>query len=308
MNWKIKALIQKSIALLPSKLAGQIYFQLQYKYGKLVPYSMYDTEKAIFFLKQSLKHFGTTRLSCMEVGSGWTLYLPMALWLGGAEKIHTFDIHRYMKPLLLKKYISYWNQNRKHMENIFAGFTSEKEFNHKFNLLLKWHHDPSEILSLAGISYHAPADASKTRLENESIDLHFSTNVLEHISKNNITEILSEAKRILKPNGLLIHRVNPGDHFAHADTSISSINFLKYNQVSWDWWANNQFAYHNRLRANDLINIFEKTGFDPEILEQVIDDRALKLLKNGFKLNPAFREYKLEDLATLGLILKAIKN
>lgn len=307
MNWKTKALIQKSFAYLPSGISEYIYFKLQYRFGKVSPTSLYDTKKAFFFLEQTKKTLGDTHQIYLEIGSGWTLYLPMALWLGGAKQVITVDLHRYLKPLLVKEYIEFWQENRDYLQNEFTRYTNAEDFNKKFDQLYESRDNLNAICNLAKITYLAPADASELALKDTSVDVHISTNVLEHIPKASIIRILIEAKRVLKKNGLLIHRINPGDHFAHTDSSISSINFLQFNQNDWDKWAGNQFAYHNRLRATDLIQLFENAGFNPEIVEQVIDDKAIQSLKNSFDLDPSYSDYEFEDLATLGLILKSIK-
>lgn len=307
MNWKIKALIQKSIAYLSEDIAQQIYFKLQYRFGNASPSSLYDTKKAFFFLDHTRRQFGNTHQTYLEVGSGWTLFLPMALWLGGAKRVITIDLHRYVKPILVKEYIEYWKKNYDYLEKEFSRFTPTSEFSKRFDLLYECRGDINAIYDLANIDYTAPGDAASTGLADSSIDVHLSTNVLEHIPENTILDILEEAYRVLKPGGLLLHRINPGDHFEHADSSISSIHFLQFDQKTWDWWAGNPFAYHNRLRADDLILLFKKADFEPNIVEQVVDEKAVSLIKNGFRVDPTFAHHSTEDLATLGLILKDIR-
>jgi len=51
------------------------------------------------------------------------------------------------------------------------------------------------------------------------------------------------------PTGLSIH-------FQHQDNSISRINFIRFSDNEWTNIAGNQFAYCNRLRVNDYLNLF----------------------------------------------------
>jgi hypothetical protein len=69
--------------------------------------------------------------------------------------------------------------------------------------------------------------------------------------------------------------------------------------------AGNQFTYHNRLRVNDFIEIFESSGYQIIKLEKNIDPVALGLLDSGFKLHKRFTQYKKEDLATQNAIFMA---
>ena len=34
----------------------------------------------------------------MDVGTGWALDMPIALFLSGAARIQTFDLHAYLRP------------------------------------------------------------------------------------------------------------------------------------------------------------------------------------------------------------------
>ena len=80
---------------------------------------------------------------------------------------------------------------------------------------------------------------------------HISYTVFEHIPAPILSDILSEAQRVLRPSGLAIHLIDYSDHFAHSDASISAINFLQYDDAAWSRLADNPYMYMNRLRADD---------------------------------------------------------
>ena len=46
-----------------------------------------------------------------------------------------------------------------------------------------------------------------------------------------------EAKRVLRPGGLAVHRFNPQDHFARRRPSITGANFLRFSARSGGAWA-----------------------------------------------------------------------
>ena len=77
-------------------------------------------------------------------------------------------------------------------------------------------------------------DASKLQLPANSIDYQISYNVFEHIPPDVIVSILKEGNRLVRDNGLFVHRIDFTDHFAHSDKSITFVNFLQYNDHEWE--------------------------------------------------------------------------
>ncbi|HVF86765.1 MAG TPA: class I SAM-dependent methyltransferase, partial [Pyrinomonadaceae bacterium] len=155
----------------------------------------------------------------------------------------------------------------------------------------------AELLRLTGIEYHSPADATRLPFSDRSFDFHISNTVLEHVPGDIISGILSEARRVLTPEGLLIHFIDPSDHFSHDDNSITAVNFLQFDQRAWDGLAGNQFMYHNRLRSHQHLELFERAGVRVLRQEKQIDDVALSALQNGFHLDENFKSLAPEELA-----------
>jgi hypothetical protein len=125
--------------------------------------------------------------------------------------------------------------------------------------------------------------------------------VLEHVEPEALEGILREARRVLRPGAVALHFVDPGDHFAHADRSISSINFLRYSPAQWRRLAGNEFAYCNRLRASDFLALASRTGLHAVRTEVYVDEAAMAALRGGFPLDESFRRYEAEDLCASSL-------
>ena len=115
-------------------------------------------------------------------------------------------------------------------------------------------------LSLYGIEYRAPYDASKTDLADKSLSACISTNTLEHIPKDSIIAIFSELFRTLKDDRIVSAKIDYSDHYAHTDKSISLLNYLKFDEGTWKR-HNHHCHYQNRLRHYDYIEIFTRCGF-----------------------------------------------
>ena len=119
-----------------------------------------------------------------------------------------------------------------------------------------------------GIEYRAPYDASNTNLSDNSIDVCISTATLEHIPVEEISNILIELYRVLKPGGIISAIIDYSDHYWHTDKSISPLNFLKYTEEKWKLY-NHRCHYQNRLRHNGYLELFKRHGF--ELLSEELD-------------------------------------
>ena len=127
---------------------------------------------------------------------------------------------------------------------------------------LKSHVKINSLVELAsyGIDYRAPYDATKTHFRDKSLSACISTVTLEHIPKESIRAIFSELYRTLKDDGIISAKIDYSDHYAHTDKTISSLNYLKFDENTWKRYNHNNH-YQNRLRHYDYIEIFNKCGF-----------------------------------------------
>ena len=309
MNWKTKAKIMKICSFLPA--GDEIYRLLQKTFGRLKanPISRIPTqvEMAKWILRTGGKIEGKT---FFEVGAGHDLIVPIGFFLCGAEKIITVDLYKRIDSKILGRSLEWISDNRKHVWNYYSGITKRSIFENSINLIDKFKHVPNKLLSEANIFYMAPTDAANTKFNDSCIDYHISTTVLEHISITDIENIMIEAKRILKGNGIAIHFIDLSDHFQHQDNTISKINFLKYSEKEWNSIAGNQFAYCNRLRASEYITLFRKLAFNVIKKEICQDDEAIKVMNDGFNINKEFRKYNVEDICSIQLkiAIKKIEN
>jgi len=161
------------------------------------------------------------------------------------------------------------------------------------------------LMQKAHISYLAPYDATKTGYSDNTFDIHFSNNVFEHIPQETLGQILLEGKRILRSNGIAIHKIDESDHFAHTDNSITSINFLQFSKKVWKLIGGNQYSYHNRLREKDFVKIFEANKFKITRKVSKIDEKAKIEKFNGFRVHQDYEKYEVDELCTASTIIYA---
>jgi len=197
---------------------------------------------------------------------------------------------------------------REHQPEILKLFRAEAArpgFRERFQRLVGFSGSLASFMQMTNTRYLAPADATALPFRDERFDFHVSHAVLEHVPRDAIVQVLGEAKRLLRPDGILVHVIDPSDHFSHDDTSIVAVNFLKFEDREWERWAGNKFSYHNRLRAYEYVKLFEAAGLRILHQTQTIDEPSLALLKNGFPLARRFRPMRPEDLAVTSVNLMA---
>jgi|ERR1035437_4272369 SAM-dependent methyltransferase len=298
MKWEKKALIQNVISKFPSALSNIIYYQIQKRFGNINSISKWH-HLSINNIRANLKkiNFDLSGKVVLEIGTGRSLNIPILLWLYGAGKIITVDKNKLLKKETTFSYIDFLKNSRGKLTD-FLDDTNSKDFKERLSQLLEVKRDFDSLFQLCNIQYIAPADAAKLPIGSASVDLCLSLSVLEHISAETINQIFIESKRVLKPNGYMYHDIDLTDHFSHTDSSITSINFLKFSEKEWAKYSNNPFAYHNRLRIYDYSKIFQNVGLNIILQNNKIDKDAFNLLQDSFILDPNYQKRKTEDLVT----------
>ena len=261
MGWKTKARVQNAVSLLPISLAYSLYSSLQRRHGLLRNLNPIDGFKAGIETREIINAQGRDIRDkvILEIGTGRRINTPIALWLLGAGKVITVDINPYLKLELVRDDLRYVSENQEEIRALFKNRILEE----RFSLLLDAARKGlglAGILELFHVRYMAPMDASRLDLPEKSVDYLISYNVFEHIPPGVIDSILKEGSRVIRDDGLFVHRIDFSDHFAHQDKSINFVNYLRYDDSEWGRIVHNHFMYMNRLRVDDMEELFERAG------------------------------------------------
>lgn len=112
---------------------------------------------------------------------------------------------------------------------------------------------------LKGVNAHYLKEGlcSLQQIPSKSVDFIFSNSVLQHIKKSEFIEEIRELRRILKDGAISSHRVDLKDMLG------GSLNQLRFSSDTWETrlFTTSGF-YTNRLRCFEILEIFEREGFE----------------------------------------------
>lgn len=297
MHWRLKGGIQKVLGHVP--FGERLHYELQKRAGGL---RAFDRELAakIEDWRLMIGHLASVHVPVagtrfLEMGTGWYPTFPFCLYLGGARSVITVDLNRYLKPELARR----MTEALARFVPVIAGATgrAEPEVAAAHRELVAAVHRGASLEDATGgvVAYRAPSDAAATGLPDASLDAVFSNSVLEHVPGPIIERCYAEARRILRPGGVMFHSVNCGDHYAYADRNIHQLNYLQFSDDDWRRW-NNEFLYQNRLRAIDFVEMARAAGFAIEVDTSRPHPMRLQQL-DTIKVHPQFARYSREQLA-----------
>src|SRR4029453_13616085 len=225
MDWRVKGIVQKVLSRTPG--GEWLNDRLQGTIGELrsleenVATKIRDWTSLHDLLRES--GFSLRGAEILEVGTGWHPTLPLCFSLAGVSRCTTLDRTRHLSPALTRRVVA---SLRRHLSAL-AEATGRG--------LAALEGDGGGPAGGAGGPDRPPAPpaAAGTGRAAGSVDLVYSNSVLEHVPPDGILELLAEARRILRPGGIVAPCVACNDHYAHFDPRISFVNYLQFSDAEW---------------------------------------------------------------------------
>ena len=297
MNWRMKGAIQKVLGLVPA--GDELHYQLQRRFGGLRDLS-HELEAKVEDWRLMAGHLADAGIPIqgtrfVEMGTGWYPTFPFSLYLGGAARVDTIDLNRYLRPDLTRDMVRFLGGKLDTIAELSKRPIADVRAAHDaLSSALAGGASPEDATG-GVVRYRAPGDAAATGLPDASVDVVFSNSVLEHVPGDVIAKCFAEAKRILRPGGVVFHSVNCGDHYAYVDKRINQLNYLRYSDDEWARW-NNRFLYQNRLRAIDFVDLAKGAGYAIELDTSRPHPTRLAQLAE-IRVHPRFARYSEAQLA-----------
>jgi SAM-dependent methyltransferase len=305
MNWRIKGLVQKTLSSMPG--GTRLNDLLQRSIGDMRDFEAHLTVKvkdwAGFAARLKKLNVAMQGLRIVEVGTGWFPTLPVCFSLAGASTCVTFDLKRHLNDRLTRRMLEGLQAYLPFIADLCQREVAEIQSAYdKINRATS----TKDVLGRASIEYFAPANAARSGLPDNSVDMVFSNSVLEHVPAGVISELLLEGNRILRPGGVAIHTVNCGDHYAYFDPDITPINYLNYSENRWRFW-NNGLLFQNRLRPRDIIELATQSGMEIIFREQTIKRELIDKL-GSLPISREFAHYSPEELCSTSVTFAGKKQ
>jgi len=299
-SWILKTALQHVIGRLPRSYWWNGLFQ-KYVTGGYYP-SRKIFEGKLNFCRMHLDHYlkfssaPEPGFIALELGSGSWPIVPLGLYLCGATEIWAYDVIPVLRRDTLRRTLELYCEFARtgELERILKFVEPQRLLRLKELLELVEKKSPTDILERLNIQLRV-GDAGRTALPNKSIDLVVSTVVLEHISSENLGELLAEFRRVASHNAVMSHYIGLSDQYASFDKTITPYNFLKYSDHSWRLF-NNPVIPQSRMRLTDYRDLFERTGW--HIVEERNTPGSINDLKK-VRLAPEFQKYSTEDIISL---------
>lgn len=257
MNWKLKAALAQVLSRIPAGRALHSYMQRHVTKTLPLPEDDFNDRCRIGFQHADVlrNHFGESAmptLRLMEFGAGWDLIVPQILFSAGVRHQLLLDLTRLCAPDLVA--------NATSRINTLIAEPSRTGSAHAMSRLPPMDAGFDAYLQRLGITYDAPADASRTGLPDSSIDAATTSLVLEHVPAASISAIYRELFRIVRPDGIVCSSIDMSDHFSHGDPRVTPWNFLTLEESAWQL-ANADLIYQNRLRGSEQLALLQSAGF-----------------------------------------------
>jgi hypothetical protein len=297
-DWRIKGLVQGAIATLPASDRVNFVFQ-RYVTRTAVLHGDWFAHK----LDQAGAHWrhwsapGPGRshpgapARVLEVGTGWHPVVALALALGGAGQVLTFDRVPLLRSWTLVPTV-----------RAMVAAVDEGRFGpdlpppdpQRLAVLRELAARPrlaATDLARVGVSVRI-ADVRDTGLPPASIDLFVSNNTFEHIPGDVLDGICRSYRVLCTPDAVMSHFVDMSDHYSHFDPDISPVHFLRFEDRAWRKW-DNDIVPQNRLRLSDYRRLLTAAGF--EVVAEEANCLAVELVTQ-VPVADRFARYPVEEL------------
>ncbi len=238
-------------------------------------------ENNLNLIKKFDKNFTLENKKVLEIGPGDNFLLDFIFLLSGSKKIYLVDrfkstIRKSFNIMLFKQYI----------DKIYKPdyFYDLKNFVELSKRIVYFHNTPFE---------------SFNELEENSIDLITSHDVLEHIF--NLESVIKNISMLLKKGGYTIHQIDLRDHLYLEEKF--HLDFLKYSPRFWKCFGH----ITNRFRYSYYINLFKKYDLEIIHLKHTKTGPLSKIKKIKKDFHRDYRDLSDEELSIIRFEILAKK-
>ena len=286
-HWLVKAAVQKTVSFIPGGWHVNTFLQQHFAHSLELREAQFELRVA-----QGRKHLesffsagrsGKSDFSVFELGTGWHPVIPVGMFLCGASRVTTADIH----PLLTHERVL-------RTIRLYLGLAERGTL----VTILPWAR-PERIGTLLRLAKCAgnthmcdllrameiyPIVEGAGRIECLPCppDFCFSNTTLQYISAVDLSCIFKNLRRLANSKAVMSHHIYLGYDLASFDPFISPYHFLRFSPATWKL-IDSPIHSHNRLRLSDYLKIHEANGWkinnEETVLGSIEDLRRVPLAK-----------------------------
>ena len=241
---------------------------------------------------------------CLNVGPGGSFSLEILLYCYGFNRVVSIDVNRFganYPKLSSDCYTRYMA-----IRNDLIALTNESKKNvvlERFDSLFVRKNDHL-FFDQNRIEFLYPMDICSLSLPDNTFDFIFSSGVLEHVKDPE--RAVSEIMRVLKIEGIALHRIITQDHRSFSAASdCHAFSFRNYSKEAWTGSTTMKF-YQNRLLPVEWKSLFLKHGLGIEYFN--IEKRAQIDDEMAAQFHPDFLVFSRADLEAVNCVILGIHS
>ena len=193
-RWKLKGVIQGGLSRLPGGVALNDLLQRTMGGRKDLADHVRSKIHADWIVHMhNIRRLGldVEDREIVEIGTGWLPVLPMCFALVGVRRCHSFDLNRHLSPGNLLRAV---RMIEPHLDAIAQAAELDPRVIRRRWTDLSEQRSVEALLARSGLSYRAPADATRTGLPDASVALVISNSVLEHVPAGVLVALMRESE------------------------------------------------------------------------------------------------------------------
>lgn len=242
MSWKVLFMAKLVFSIVP------LSYICRKKLGLFVHGRMDNADYALNIFNRHFQRSGIrkgTPMTVLELGPGDSLLTAIIAKAYGAEASILVDTGHYASydPVIISHLLAKLN-DISGIAHLGKNISTETDY-----------------LATCNCTYLTGGLESLRAIPSESVDYLFSNSVLQHVRKEELQDVLAHLRRIIRPAGVVSHRIDLRDMLA------SSLNHLRFTSDVWEsWYMRRAPFYTNRIRYPGLMNAFEHAGFKAKVV------------------------------------------
>ena len=238
----------------------------------------------------------------VEQGTGWLGTDLVLFHLAGARRVVTYDTTPWLCPDLLRRSVEVLAVAPGVVKR-WRG-TVPGDVDARAERLRESLDAPRDVLvKRLGVTARVTRSMDRSEIGAASVDLFYSDSVLQFVAPRDLTALVRQSSRFLKPSGRLFHAVSAFDFHAQHDARVPPLAYLAWPEPAWNFVTSSYLNYQNRWRMPQFVALFEREGFRVRVLNPVVRADDIAYVRRRFTEAARFGDMPPEEIAVRRFLL-----